>query len=40
MLAHRLASFTESARRLNENISAIVTAARPGSTLKDKRLSA
>jgi GMP synthase-like glutamine amidotransferase len=40
MLAHRLASFTASARRLNENISAIVTAARPDSALRDKRLSA
>jgi len=36
MLAHRLASFTASARRLNENISAIVSA----SALRDKRLSA
>ena len=36
MLTHRLASFTASARRLNENISAIVSA----SVLRDKRLSA
>jgi GMP synthase-like glutamine amidotransferase len=35
-LAHRLGSFTASARRLNENISAIVSA----SALRDKRLSA
>jgi GMP synthase-like glutamine amidotransferase len=39
-VAHRLASFAASARRLNENISAIVAAARPGSALSDKRLSA
>jgi GMP synthase-like glutamine amidotransferase len=36
MLAHRLASFTASARRLNENISAIAST----SALRDKRLSA
>jgi GMP synthase-like glutamine amidotransferase len=36
MLAHRLASFTASARRLNENISAIMSA----SALRGKRLSA
>ena len=35
-LAHRLGSFTASARRLNENISAVVSA----SALRDKRLSA
>ena len=40
MLAHRLASFSASTRRLNENISAIVTAARRGSALRDKRLFA
>lgn len=40
MLAHRLASFTASARRLNENISAIVAAARPRSALRHKRLFA
>jgi GMP synthase-like glutamine amidotransferase len=40
IVAHRLGSFTASARRLNENISAIVTAARPDSALRDKRLSA
>jgi GMP synthase-like glutamine amidotransferase len=40
MVAHRQASFAASARRLNENISAIVAAARPDSALRDKRLSA
>jgi GMP synthase-like glutamine amidotransferase len=40
MVANRLASFAASARRLNENIAAIMTAARPGSPLRDKRLSA
>jgi GMP synthase-like glutamine amidotransferase len=40
MVAHRLASFAASARRLNENISTIVAAARLVSALRDKRLSA
>jgi len=40
MVVHRLPSFAASARRLNDNISAIVTAARSASPLKDKRLSA
>jgi GMP synthase-like glutamine amidotransferase len=39
-VAHRLASFAASARRLNENIAAIMTAARQRSPLRDKRLSA
>jgi len=40
MVAHRLPSFAASARRLNDNISAIVAAARVVSALRDKRLSA
>jgi GMP synthase-like glutamine amidotransferase len=40
MVAHRLPSFAASARRLNDNISAIVKAARPASALRNKRLSA
>jgi GMP synthase-like glutamine amidotransferase len=40
MVAHRLTSFAATARRLNDNISAIVTAAHSTSALSDKRLSA
>ena len=40
LAARRLPSFTASARRLNDNISAIVTAANSASLLRDKRLSA
>jgi GMP synthase-like glutamine amidotransferase len=40
MVAHRQASFAASAQRLNENISAIVAAARPDSALRHNRLSA
>jgi GMP synthase-like glutamine amidotransferase len=40
MVARRLPSFAASARRLNDNISAIVAAARAASALRDKRLSA
>ncbi len=39
MVARRLPSFASSARRLNDNLSAIVTAAR-GQCVSDKRLSA
>src|SRR5215467_1775630 len=40
MVANRLPSFMISARRLNDNISAIVTAAQSASTLAGKRRSA
>ena len=40
MVANRLPSFMTSARRLNDNISAIVTAAQSASTLAGKRRSA
>ena len=40
MVANRLPSFMTSARRLNDNISAIVTAAQSASTSAGKRLSA
>jgi GMP synthase-like glutamine amidotransferase len=40
LVAHRLPSFAASARRLNDNISAVVMAAHSASPLKDKRLSA
>jgi GMP synthase-like glutamine amidotransferase len=40
LVARRLPSFAASARRLNDNIAAIVMAAHSASPLKDKRLSA
>ncbi len=40
LVARRLPSFAASARRLNDNISAIVTAARSANALKEKRFSA
>jgi GMP synthase-like glutamine amidotransferase len=40
MVAHQLPSFAASVRRLSDNISAIVAAARAVSALRDKRLSA
>jgi GMP synthase-like glutamine amidotransferase len=40
MVTRRLPLFAASARRLNDNISAIVTAARSSRALRDKRLSA
>ena len=40
LVARRLPSFAASARRLNDNISAIVMAAHSAIPLRDKRLSA
>ena len=40
LVAHRLPSFAASARRLNDNLSAIVATARAASALRDERLSA
>jgi len=40
LVARRLPSFAASARRLNDNISAIVMAAHSANVLRDKRLSA
>ena len=40
IVAHRLPSFASSARRLNDNLSDIVTAARPFGALSDDRVSA
>lgn len=40
LVARRLPSFSASARRLNDNISAIVAASRSAIRLRDKRLSA
>jgi GMP synthase-like glutamine amidotransferase len=40
VVASRLSSFAASARRLNDNLSAVVAAARPVKALRDKRLSA
>jgi hypothetical protein len=40
LVSRRLISFAASARQLNDNISAIVTAANSARLLRDKRLSA